>query len=105
MTDENSRGSGVFLGSSSIDPSFAVEVLKAAPTVTYVYDLQAQASIFQIRHLGEVRGHAPLNQPGALGDWVHLMHPDDQKRFPDHRERLRRIKKGEVLSWEYRLRA
>jgi len=105
MAAQEPTADGVFLDSSSVDPEFALGVLKAAPTVTYVYDLDAQKSIFQNRHIGEVVGHPPLNKPGALGEWVHLMHPDDQKLFPEHRERLRHIKPGEVLSWEYRMRA
>ena len=96
MTAQEPAASGIFLDSSSVDPEFALGVLRAAPTVTYVYDLHAQKSIFQNRHIGDVVGHEPLNKPGALGEWVHLIHPDDRLRFPEHRDRLRNIKPGET---------
>lgn len=89
----------------TIDPRFAIDVLRAAPAVTYVYDLKAQESIFQSRRISEIMGQPPSDKPGALSEWIELIHPEDRLRFPEHRERLRRIRPGETISWEYRLRA
>jgi PAS domain S-box-containing protein len=93
------------LDAESFDAHLTFDILRASSTVIYVYDLAKQASIFQNRRVGDVLGHPGLNKPGALGEWAHLMHPDDRQRFPEHRDRLRRIRPSEVLSWEYRLLA
>jgi two-component sensor histidine kinase len=100
----NARGA-VVLDADTFDARFAFDILSASPAVTYVYDLARQTSTFQNRHLGDVIGHPRLDEPGPLGEWVYLMHPEDRERFPEHRERLKSIRAGEVLSWEYRLRA
>jgi two-component sensor histidine kinase len=100
-----SRAGGVILDADHFDTRFAFDILSASPAVTYVYDLAKQTSIFQNRGIGDVLGHSGLNKPGPLGEWAHLIHPEDGKRFAEHRERLKAMKEGEVLDWEYRLRA
>jgi two-component sensor histidine kinase len=99
------RETGVVLDAESFDARFAFDILRASPAVTYVYDLAKQTSIFQNRRIGDMLGHPDLHKPGPLGGWAHLVHPEDGKRFAGHRERLQAIKPGEVLDWEYRLRA
>jgi PAS domain S-box-containing protein len=83
---------------------FARAVLEATPAVVYVYDVQAEKSVYQNRRLSELLGHAPDASP-ALTEWQSFIHPDDATRFPVHRARLKTIKDGETLIWEYRLRA
>jgi two-component sensor histidine kinase len=99
------RETGVVLDAESFDARLAFDILRASPAVTYVYDLAKQTSIFQNRRIGDVLGHPDLHKPGPLGEWAYLVHPEDGPRFAEHRERLQAIKPGEVLDWEYRLRA
>jgi len=86
------------------DSGFARAVLEATPAVVYVYDVQAEKSVYQNRRLSELLGHAPDAAP-ALTEWQSFIHPDDAARFPAHRKRLKAIKDGETLIWEYRMRA
>lgn len=84
------------------DSAFAQHVLEAAPTVLYVYDVQNERSVYQNRRFGELLGHP--DEPSSQSEWQRFIHPDDAKRFPEHRKRLKAIKPGEVLSWEMRMR-
>src|SRR5271169_6784364 len=85
-----------------LDPWLARKVLEGAPAIIYVYDVKAERSIFQNRPLGEL-----LGQPGSDGaerqsEWSRFIHPDDGAAFPEHRARLKTIKPGETLSWQFR---
>jgi PAS domain S-box-containing protein len=86
--------------SQQLDPALTYRVLEAAPMVTYVYDVQRERSVFQNRRFGELLGHPPSDG----SEWALHIHPDDAERFPAHRERLKSIKRGETLSWEFRMR-
>jgi PAS domain S-box-containing protein len=86
------------------DPGFARAVLESTPAVIYVYDVQAEKSVYQNRRLSELLGHEP-DPSKELTEWQSFIHPDDAARFPAHRERLKKIKDGETVIWEYRLRA
>lgn len=88
----------------SLDAALARQVLEAAPTVIYVYDVQKEESVFQNRRFGELLGHPPADEPGRANDWLLYVHPDDADRFPEHREGLKRLRPGETLSWEFRMR-
>lgn len=80
-------------------------ILHSAPAIVYVYDLAAQRSLFQNRALGELLGYSePEIAAQGEGAWRLLMHPEDQSRFPAHRERLRNLRPGESALFEYRLR-
>jgi PAS domain S-box-containing protein len=86
-----------------LDIALARRVLEAAPTVIYVYDLHRETSVFQNRRFGELLGHPPQDDE-RVSEWMAHIHPDDAKAFPEHRERLRTIRPGETLSWEFRMR-
>jgi PAS domain S-box-containing protein len=86
--------------SQQLDPALTLRVLEAAPMVTYVYDIRHERSVFQNRRFGELLGHPPSDG----SEWALHIHPDDAERFPVHRERLKSIKRGETLSWEFRMR-
>ena len=85
-----------------LDAELARKVLEAAPTILYVYDVQKERGVFQNRRIGDLLGHQPAPQQNG---WTAFIHPDDEKRFPDHRARLKNIRPGETLSWEFRMRA
>jgi PAS domain S-box-containing protein len=84
------------------DTELARQLLRAAPIVLYVYDVQKEKSVFQNRRLGELLGHAEDAAPES--EWELLTHPDDAERFPQHRARLKTIAPGQTLNWEFRLR-
>ena len=77
-------------------------VLEAAPTILYVYDVQEQRSVFQNRRFGELLGHPPSVEHAS--EWTTFIHPDDANRFPEHREKLKAIRAGETLFWDFRMR-
>jgi two-component sensor histidine kinase len=102
--EQNSRhGRAAARLSAAMDSALARQILEAAPTIIYVYDVIAQRSIFQNRSLSTLLGQ-PQTQPGDdRTDWQRFIHPDDAATFPAHRERLSTIKPGEALTWEFRL--
>jgi PAS domain S-box-containing protein len=104
VTDDKSPDSTILTPSMPLDAELARRVLKAAPIVLYVYDVQQERSIFQNRRFGELLGQPPPTQPQSLSEWKTLVHPDDEMRFPEHRERLRKIQAGETLFREFRMR-
>lgn len=87
-----------------LDAQLARQVLEAAPTVMYVYDVQRGESVFQNRRFGELLGHPPSGDAAHRSDWTAHIHADDARDFPAHRDRLKAIKPGETLLWEYRMR-
>jgi PAS domain S-box-containing protein len=100
--DRNPAESVIPSAANPVDAALARRILETAPTILYVYDLQSERSVFQNRSFGELLGHA--HTPSDLSEWRRFIHPDDAKRFPDHRDRLKKIKPGEMLSWELRMR-
>jgi len=86
----------------TLDTELMRGVLEAAPTILYVYDVQEQRSIFQNRRFGELLGHPPSGEHAS--EWTAFIHPDDADRFPGHREKLKAIRTGETLFWEFRMR-
>src|SRR5882672_2612449 len=87
----------------ALDAELACKVLEAAPTILYVYDVQKEQSVFQNRRIGDLLGHPPAQDLERTG-WTSFIHPDDSLRFLEHRERLRKMRTGEMLSWEFRMR-
>lgn len=85
-----------------LGPQLVQAALEKSPSIIYIYDVQAERSIFQNRRFAELLGH-PLDQP-AQNDWRLYIHDEDAVAFPAHRERLRAIKPEEVLSWTFRMR-
>jgi PAS domain S-box-containing protein len=87
---------------TTTDAELAHQLLRAAPIVLYVYDVQREKRIFQNRSLGALLGHAEDSEPET--EWRRLIHPEDGERFSQHRARLKAIAPGEALHWEFRLR-
>ncbi len=87
---------------TSSDSELARQLLRAAPIVLYVYDVQKEKSVFQNRRLGELLGYGEDAAPES--EWQRLIHPNDAERFPQHRARLKAITPGQTLNWEFRLR-
>jgi PAS domain S-box-containing protein len=89
-------------GDSAADPA---RVIAWAPAIVYVYDPRTRESVYQNRPLGELLGYPPDDVlANGIGQWRHLMHPDDQERFPDHRARLADLAPGETALFTYRMR-
>ena len=83
-----------------LDADLARQVLKSAPTVLYVYDVQNEHIQFQNRRFGELLGHPEI----AADEWRSFAHPDDERTLAQHRSRLKTIEAGETLFWEFRMR-
>ncbi|HYV04380.1 MAG TPA: HWE histidine kinase domain-containing protein [Blastocatellia bacterium] len=89
---------------AALDDRFARAVLEAAPTIIYVYDLKLERRIFQSRRMKEHLGHASSPDLPSEGEWRELFHPDDAANYASHRAGLTKIRDGEVMSWEFRMR-
>jgi PAS domain S-box-containing protein len=85
-----------------LDAELARTILEAAPTILYVYDVQGKHSVFQNRRFGELLGHPPTQKD--VSEWTTFIHPDDAGRFGAHRDRLAKIRVGETLFWDFRMR-
>jgi len=85
-----------------LGPQLAQAALEKAPSIIYIYDVQAEKSVFQNRRFAELLGHS-LDEP-AQNDWRNYIHEEDALGFPAYRERLKAIKPEEVLTWTFRMR-
>jgi PAS domain S-box-containing protein len=85
-----------------LGPQLAQAALEKSPSIIYIYDVQAERSVFQNRRFSELLGH-PTNDGHADNDWRRHIHDEDALAYPAYRERLKRIKSGEVLSWTFRM--
>lgn len=104
IVENTARGRAHVRLSAAMDSALARQILEAAPTIIYVYDVVAKRSIFQNRSLSALLGHAQAEPSDALSDWQRYIHPDDAAAFPSYRDRLANIRPGETLSWEFRLK-
>ena len=83
----------------------AERVIGWAPAIVYVYDPRLRRSVYQNRPLGQLLGYPPDDiAANGVGQWRHLMHPEDQERFPEHRARLAELAPGETALFTYRMR-
>jgi two-component sensor histidine kinase len=87
---------------ASLGSELAQTILEAVPTVLYVYNVQKKQSVFQNRRFGELLGHPPSNN--RFGEWTTFIHHDDADLFVAHRDKLKEIRAGETLFWEFRMR-
>ncbi|HEY9881573.1 MAG TPA: PAS domain S-box protein [Leptolyngbyaceae cyanobacterium] len=85
---------------------FIERVTESIPSLLYIFDLQQLRPIYVNRKndesLGMSQGGPDQMQQVHLQD---LMHPDDFSQFLTYVERLRTAQDGEVLTFEYRMRA
>ena len=102
LCESSAAGGEIPSGIPPLDADLAHRVLEAAPTIIYVYDVKNGRSAFQNRRFGELLGYPPTD--ATESGWRKFIHPDDAKRFPEHRASLQKIPDGETLSWEYRMR-
>ena len=80
-------------------------ILDTTPQIVYVHDLLAQANVYVNKHVTTVLGYTPEQiQSFGAGFLPDLMHPDDLARMPARGAAIDALKKGEVHSFEYRLR-
>jgi PAS domain S-box-containing protein len=86
-----------------LGPQLAQAALEKSPSIIYIFDVQAERSVFQNRSFSELLGHA-AKDGHAENDWRRHLHDEDALAFPAYRERLKAIKPGEVLSWSFRMR-
>ena len=101
MVSKDKRHDGVL---EPGDRDFSRAVLESTPAVIYVYDVQAEKSVYQNRRLSELLGHQ-ADASSEATEWQSFVHPEDAARFPAHRTRLKAIADGETMTWEFRMRA
>lgn len=83
----------------------AEAVLAAMPACVYVYDLADNRSIFQNRPFASLLGYGDQDIAHLRdGEWRRFIHPEDAERFPAHRERMRAMRAGDSVHFEYRMR-
>jgi len=82
----------------------AKRVLEKAPAIIYVFDVARERVVFQNRNPGALLGYPDALAERVEGEWRTLVHPDDVRALPEYRRRLKAIKAGEILSWEFRVR-
>src|SRR5437588_4938331 len=84
----------------------ARQVLEAVPSIIYVFDVADGKNIYQNRRVGELLGTAATDsESDGVSEWHRYIHPEDFARWPAQLERLKAIRAGETLSWEFRMRA
>jgi PAS domain S-box-containing protein len=87
-----------------LDAALARQVLEAAPSIIFVYDIQDDRSIFQNRRISALLGHGDVDMPDGRSEWEALVHAEDGRRFSDLRKRLKTIAPGESVDWDFRIR-
>ncbi len=84
---------------------FTNAVIDAAPSLTYVYDLQRQRNVFISRQSLDVLGHSPEDVT-AMGSEVlaTLLHPDDLKPASDRFALILASRDDRLFELQYRMR-
>jgi PAS domain S-box-containing protein len=95
MAVKKSRGSGPDKGRFD-----AAQVLARTPAVIYVQDLKKGGIVFLNRQIGALLGYPE----GAIPAWSDIMHPDDLAALKEYGKRIGKIRDGETMSFEYRVR-
>lgn len=89
-----------------IDEKFSHKISEIVPSVIYIFDLATLKNVYINREVGFSLGYSP-EEVKELGDRFVLekMHPQDLPAFMQYIEKLKKIKKDEVLTHEYRLKS
>jgi two-component system, chemotaxis family, CheB/CheR fusion protein len=84
---------------------FTEGILEAAPSLIYIYDLQAGRNTFISLQSASVLGYTP-EEIQALGSEViqHLLHPDDAKAVAERFENTLSSASDDVYELEYRMK-
>ncbi len=83
---------------------FQQRLTEMVPSVIYLYDLEANRSVYANQQLWVLLGYTP-EEVQALGAAFlsTFLHPDDWATVPAHFDRLAALGDGEVLEREYRI--
>ena len=84
---------------------FAARITDTAPSIIYVYDLQAQRNVYINLNLTKVMGYSVEEFRALEQAFIReVMHPEDAVRFSAHIQQLLEGQDGEVFPFEYRMR-
>ena len=84
---------------------FARRIAEVAPSILYVYDLQAQRNVWGNREVFATLGYRSDDVSAMAAQLLKtLIHPDDWPVYLAHREALLRLANGATLEIEYRMR-
>jgi PAS domain S-box-containing protein len=82
----------------------AQQIMQASPDIIYLYDLLQRREVYSNQEIAQVLGYAP----GEIGDIASLLpsllHPDDVDFLQRIEEEYARIKDGDVMERDFRLR-
>jgi len=84
---------------------FIQHVANTMPGILYIFDLVENQMIYVNREIGFILGYAPdaIQRMGS-SLFETLMHPDDARTLPELLGRFRKVRDGELVETEYRLR-
>lgn len=78
-------------------------IVDANPATIYIFDLQAQRTVYLNHKNADALGYDPTEVQAAR-QVTDTMHPDDAARIHEHLGRVMRARDGEVIEFEYRIR-
>ncbi|MFB2897273.1 PAS domain S-box protein [Aerosakkonemataceae cyanobacterium BLCC-F50] len=80
-------------------------ITDANPNLLYIYTLPEISSIYSNAEVVRILGYTPEElQHLQSKDWLNLIHPDDRQMMRERFTKLERIKDGETINFEYRIR-
>jgi len=84
---------------------FIQRIADSTPGILYIYDLEAQQTLYTNRELAGILGYTSPDEMWAEGDrhWPHHLHPEDRLRFLAHQQTLSFLADGEIRELDYRI--
>ncbi len=84
---------------------FVQRIAESSPSILYIYDIIEQRNVYANREVAELVGYTPQEiQDMGSGLFPAIMHPDDFARLPEHLQKQKAAKDGEIVELEYRMR-
>ena len=84
----------------------AESIRSAAPALMYIYSAEDDKNIYASNDVYELLGYSSEDiQAFDTGMLEKLMHPDDFTNFAQHRKTLEESAKGEMVSFDYRMKS
>jgi PAS domain S-box-containing protein len=84
---------------------FVQAIAEASPHTIYLYDLIERRNIWANRKIETVLGYSPEEVQELGSEFLtHVLHPDDLAKLPELFARWERVRDGEILETEHRMR-
>ncbi len=83
---------------------FIQQIAESSPNILYLYNLKVDCNVYTNRNIMSVLGYTSTQgQTSSTTLLENLMHPDDQVRYREHRQRLEVLCDGDTVEFEYRI--